>query len=138
MSRTLASILAATVDARLTCLKTGNDWADKHTGMLVYLVREFMPSGSGIDTGMEIDLAKSTGERLVFHTAFHHMDEHGSYAGWTEHTVTVRASLFLGLVITVSGRDQNDIKDYLADVFHTALDQLLIPDYENKTYKLAA
>lgn len=52
-----------------------------------------MPSGSGFDAGTRLDEDKTNDSRLVFTTAFHHMDEHGTYAGWTEHTVTVRASL---------------------------------------------
>jgi hypothetical protein len=80
-----------------------------------------MPAGLGIDSGTTIDIAASTGDKLVFNTAFHHMDEHGSYNGWTEHRVTVRASLISEIDITIGGRDQNDIKDHLHEALHQAL-----------------
>ena len=49
------------------------------------------------------------------------MNEHGFYAGWTKHMVTVRPSLAFGLDVRIGGRDRNAIKDYLAEVFLHAL-----------------
>jgi hypothetical protein len=65
----------------------------------------------------------STDEKLVFTTNFHHMDDNGSYVEWTGHTIVVRASLTSTIEIDVKGRNTNDIKDYLWDVFHHALTQ---------------
>lgn len=78
------------------------------------------PHGSGFDNGTMLDFDKSGGAKLVFTTAFHHMTEHGYYSGWTEHTVTVTPA-FDGFDLKISGRDRNDIKDYIADVFNTFL-----------------
>lgn len=83
------------------------------------IVKEYMPSGSGFDNGTTIDLDASREDRLVFNTAFHHMNEGGFYDGWTEHTVTVKPS-FWGTSIKVGGRDRNLIKDYIGDTFHHA------------------
>lgn len=117
--------LANLVQARANCLAHDDiaklEWAERHTDRLESLVREHMPSGSGFDNGTQIDLDSSTGEKLVFITAFHHMDAHGGYSGWTDHTVTVRASLMYGFDVKVSGRDRNQIKDYIGDAFHSAL-----------------
>lgn len=89
------------------------------------LVREYMPSGSGFDRGTVFVTAcvdAALKPVLRFTTYFHHMDEHGGYDGWTHHTVKVEAD-FDGLRITVTGSNRNDIKDYIADAFHTALTQ---------------
>lgn len=120
--QTLATRLASLVVAIQHCKRSGNEeWREKHETTLHQLVEDYMPSGSGIDNGTTILLDRCTDSSLVFATDFHHMDGNGMYDGWTNHVVTVRASLAFGLDIRVSGRNRNDIKDYLGDVFHTAL-----------------
>jgi len=119
--------LAQLVDARLRCMADDKplvrkDWGKKHEDRILALVKEHMPSGSGFDNGTKIDLDRSSGERLVFDTAFHHMDEHGGYAGWTEHTVTVTPSLAFGTRIKIGGKNRNDIKEHMHECFSTALD----------------
>jgi hypothetical protein len=121
MDTTLYAELATLVDARLRCIETGNSWAEKHTERLEWYARNMLPSGSGIDSGTTIDLDASTGDKIVLRTAYHHMDEHGGYNGWSEHTVTVRASLIHGITLTIGGRNRNQIKDYLYEVYDEAL-----------------
>lgn len=113
--------LATAVDALERCQKTGNDWAAVWENRIASAVREHMPSGSGFDNGTTLDVDASSGEKLVFQTAFHHMDEGGSYDGWTEHRVTVRPSLIHGFTLSISGRNRHDIKEYIADTFGAAL-----------------
>lgn len=111
--------LARTVQARLNCIKSGNsEWRDRHEEAIMEVMRDTAPRGSGIDNGTDIDLDASSGEKLVFTTSYHHMNDAGMYDGWTEHTVTVRASMQFGIDITVGGRNRNDIKEYLHDCFH--------------------
>lgn len=86
-------------------------------------LQSLLPSGGGFDNGTEIDLDKSTPEKIVLNTSFHHMNDAGSYVGWTEHVVTVRPSFVHGLDIHVSGRNRNGIKEYIAETFHFALTQ---------------
>lgn len=113
--------LASLVVARRNCIKSGNsEWEGRHEDEILSLVKDKMPSGSGIDTGTKIDLDASTGEKLVFNCSYHHMNEHGYYDGWTEHKVTVRPC-FSGIDITISGRNRNEIKDYLADCYYLSL-----------------
>lgn len=85
------------------------------------LVKNKFPSGAGFDAGTKLDLGRSTGEKLVFTTSFHHMDEHGGYDGWTEHTITVKPSMQFDFDLKVSGRDRNGIKDYIAEQFDYTL-----------------
>ncbi len=114
--------LARLVQARLNCIAKGNqEWFGKHEERIVELVKEQMPSGSGFDCGTTLIFERSTGDRLVFNTAFHHMNEHGSYDSWTDHCVTVKASLQFGFELTVGGQNRNDIKDYIGEQFQHAL-----------------
>lgn len=86
------------------------------------LVKERFPSGSGFDSGTQLDFAKCQhGKRLVFNTAFHHMDEHGGYDGWTAHEVWVTPSLQWGFDIRITGRDRNDIKTLIHESFEYIL-----------------
>ena len=106
------------------CRKANNlEWLGKHTDKLGELVREFMPHGSGFDNGVKFDEDKSTSERLIFHTSFHHMNEVGMYDGWTDHSVIVPPSLQFGFELRVTGRDRNDIKEYIAQAFELALSE---------------
>lgn len=121
MNYTVARDIASCVEAMYNCRRSGNEeWVRKHAFRITKLCHEYMPSGSGFDSGTELDFGKSHGDKLVFVTSFHHMTEHGYYDGWTEHTVTVRPA-FSGLSLVVGGRDRNDIKDYIAETFHHAL-----------------
>jgi hypothetical protein len=76
-----------------------------------------LPYGSGFDSGCSIDLEKSNGEKIVIKTAFHHMDENGYYDGWTEHTVIITSSLQYGFNVNVTGKNKNQIKNYIFEVF---------------------
>ena len=87
-----------------------------------YYVSEYLPSGSGFNSGSRLDTDKTTQEKLVFTTSFQHMDDQGYYTRWTEHTVTVTPSFF-GLNIKVSGRNHRDIKDYIAECFDHVLNE---------------
>lgn len=118
LTRRLASI----VGARARCLAKGDEnWASRHEQTALELVKRYMPSGSGVDAGTTLDFDASNEDRLVFATSFHHMDEHGSYDGWTEHKVIVTASLAFEFNVRITGRDRNEIKDYLAELFNHAL-----------------
>lgn len=87
---TIASRCALIVAARLNCIASDNtEWRDRHENEARNLVLMRLPSGSGSNNGTTLDFDASTGDKLVFHTSFHHMDDNGYYCSWTEHTVTV-------------------------------------------------
>lgn len=109
--------------ARENCERSGNiEWHARWTERIDAIL-DGAPSGSGFDNGTTL-LDWTTG-RVRFTTAFHHMSEHGYYDGWTEHTVTVTPT-FSGIAITVSGRDRNDIKDYIGQTFDAWLTELAV------------
>lgn len=119
----LVTQIASLVDARRTCIERKNtEWIEKHTDSLKAIEAK-LPSGSGWDSGTKIDLVKSTPERLVFFGSFHHMNDGGFYDGWTDHEIIVTPSLQFGFNVKVTGRDRNDIKEYLAGLFLEALGQ---------------
>jgi hypothetical protein len=125
MQKTVAQALASAIQARRNCINSGNaEWKDRHEETIEHLVKEHLPSGAGIDGGCTIDLDKSFADKLVIHTSFHHMHDSGMYDGWTEHTVTIRPA-FSGFRMSLSGRDRNGIKEYLADTFHHALSHMI-------------
>ena len=86
------------------------------------LVRDHMPSGSGVDMRTKIDLISCNEKRIVFNFSFHHMNENGLYDGWTEHTLIIKPS-FTDFDMSITGRNQNDIKEYFYDVYNEALNQ---------------
>ncbi len=122
-SQTLIRQIATLIAQRQNCIAAGNQtWLNVATDRLNAIAENRLPSGSGIDAGTAIDLDASTPEKIVFTTEFHHMNENGFYDGWTAHRITVRPA-FDGIAVAVSGRNRNDIKEYLADVFSGCLQE---------------
>lgn len=120
MARYLYSELASAVQARRNCAEHNNtEWFEKWTDYIESM-QSHLPHGSGFDCGTKIDLDASHAEKLVFTTSFHHMNDAGMYDGWTDHIVTVTPS-FSGFNLRVSGRNRNDIKEYIAEEFHNCL-----------------
>lgn len=105
--------------ARVQNIARGGDTkrADGIFNDLGLWVKRHGPSGSGIDMGTALS-ETSNPEKIVLGTHFHHMDAQGGYDGWTAHKVTVKASMLLGIDITVGGRNKNDIKEYLGAMYY--------------------
>jgi hypothetical protein len=109
--------IAMALTSMNNCTASGNqEWHDKHEETIEELVKNYMPSGSGFDNGTSFDWIKSSANKLVFHTAYHHMNENGCYDGWTDHTITVTPDLAMDINIKVSGSNRNNIKDYMYDI----------------------
>lgn len=118
----LCERLASAIGARQNCIAAHNlEWRDRHQSRIEALAQHELPRGSGVDSGCKVDLDRSTADRIVITTAFHHMDENGYYDGWTEHTITVKPSFIGRFSLKISGRDRNGIKEYLSDLFYHAL-----------------
>lgn len=109
-------LIARAIYARDMNLPCSPHWAEK----LDKLAREFLPSGAGFDSGTSID-PRSTCDKLILNTQFHHLDIHGSYSHWTSHAVIVRPCMVYGLNIQVKGRDSQDIKSHILEVFDCML-----------------
>ena len=125
MDKLIYQRISSLIDAYIRNIETGNtEWELKHKASIDALLEEF-PSGSGFDNGTKLDFQKSTPENLIFYTSFHHMNENGYYDGWTEHTITIKPSLQFGYRLVISGKDRNDIKEYIHETFSFALDKIL-------------
>lgn len=113
----LFSNLATRIAAYHTCVKLKNtEWAEKHFDEITDMCKH-LPSGSGIDSGVSLQLGESTEKRIVFKFSYHHMNEDGYYDGWTEHILIV-TPLFGDFSLVITGRDRNEVKDYLFDLFN--------------------
>lgn len=116
--KTVAEAIAARIEARLNCIARGNgEWKIRHERAVETLCYDHGPSGSGIDAGTKIDWDASRIDRIVLVTAFHHMDQHGVYKRWTDHTVVVTPSLARGFDLRITGENLHEIKDYLHEVY---------------------
>ena len=114
--------IAHTVTALKNCKASGNvAWLGKHADTIRNIEKNLLPSGSGFDAGTTIDLDRTNDQRITLTTSFHHMDEHGFYSGWTDHEIVVTPSFIGEIDLKIKGRNQNQIKDYIFDVFYTAL-----------------
>lgn len=128
MTKTIVRELASRIQARENCVKAKNDeWFEKHTAVIEDIGQE-LPSGSGFDSGTKVDLDRSTPDRIVLTTSYHHMNENGMYDGWTDHEVIITPSLQFGFNLRITGRNRNDIKEYMHEVFQAALDQPFKPE----------
>lgn len=115
--------IASRLVARENCAKSGNEeWYDKHQDVIDKIMAG-APSGSGIDSGTKFNEEKSNENKLVFETAFHHMNDGGMYDGWTEHQIIVTPSLTFGFELKITGKDRNQIKEYLYDVYSQWLNE---------------
>lgn len=118
-------LMASTLAALDNCFECGNvEWIERHTETLEGFDAN-LPSGSGFDSGSSLDLDRATPDRLVITTSFHHMDESGGYDGWSEHSVIVTPSLAHGFDVRVTGKNRNDIKEYIAEMFDAALGEVI-------------
>lgn len=127
--QTVVQRAASLILAIQNCQKPGfnghPDYPAKHVEALEELARDYLPSGSGFDSGCTFDIDASRADCLVIHTSFHHMDENGYYCGWSDHVIRVRAHLAFGSTVSVSGRNVRDIKDYIADTFDSAMSEIV-------------
>ena len=119
----LYELIARANQARISCKVAGNEFEHVHDEVILNLVNEHMPSGSGIDSGVVFSDTKSNTEHLVFNFGYHHMNENGFYTCWTNHVLHVTPSLVHGFDMRITGRDANGIKEYFYQVFEEALNQ---------------
>ncbi len=126
MTKKIYEEIAAITDARKRCIENNNiEWISKHEDRLKEIENNYLPYGSGIDNGCIIDLDKSTGEKIIINTSYHHMNDVGMYDGWTEHKVIIIASLIHGITIRITGSNRHDIKTYLYDLFYHSLYEVM-------------
>lgn len=76
MGKMVIECLASYVDAFHRSVKNGNDeWQGEWSDRINVITREALPSGSGIDNGCCVELYKSTVDKIVINTKFHHIEQ---------------------------------------------------------------
>ena len=127
MTQTLAYFLATNVDRYHHWINSNpiDPRVDESEDILKILCKNFLPHGSGVNIGCDVDLEHSRPNRIIITFAFHHMDEHGYYDGWTEHKCIIKPDLRFGIDIRITGRDRNHVKDYLYELFNHAITQTI-------------
>lgn len=109
------TIIARALD---TSLMTSDEMVrDQREAFINCVVEKVFPHGSGFDAGTQFNWKKSTPNKLVFDTSFHHMNDCGYYDGWTVHQVIITPSLSHGYDMCITGKNKRDIKDYIGDMF---------------------
>lgn len=120
--RLLYEELAGAIDARKACLREPrNEYGLEIHNSTIKTCLGLLPSGSGWDSGTDIDLDDSHANKLVLFGEFHHMDGQGFYDGWTDHVVIVTPSLTSDFTLRITGANRNDIKEHLYQTFDAAL-----------------
>lgn len=132
MKKPLYQEIAICLQAMINCEASGNtEWFDRHEERIEELCKNHMPRGSGFDSGTTLDMDRSNPDRLVFTSAYHHMDENGYYDGWSDPViVTVKPSLQFGIDIRITGirrKDRWSCTDYFYETFDHALRQEVEP-----------
>jgi len=128
--------LARSIHAKLNCIESGNDeWYDKHSMAIDHIQRNYLPSGSGIDSGCTINNEKY--EVLEIESSFHVMDEHGHYDGWVDFIVKVKPSLEFDYYLQITGNfgKHQDLKEYLYQIFDHALTETISDTEIKEIYK---
>ena len=125
MNQPLYKQIASSLQAYKTCIENHNsEWSIKHEERIESLVENYLPSGSGIDSGVQFDLDSSKPDKLVFTFAYHHMSE-GYYKKWTEHKLTVTPSLVHDFELKITGENYNDVKEYFYQIFNDAFSTIV-------------
>ena len=102
-------------------------WHQRASDRLQRAIDE-LPSGSGIDSGFELDLLKTNKDKIVISFGFHHMNQDGYYTEWSHHTMVITPD-WSGCDIRITGKNRNNIKDYLYEILGYALND----EYMSKT-----
>ena len=126
---TVASEIIFRLDTIRHCVKNGNrEWELNHYNDLKKICQRYLPHGSGIDNTIPECLHGlwliSNDKMIKISISFHHMNDGGYYDGWTDHIITVRP-MFTGIGVYISGKNRNDIKDYLSQLYYESLSLMI-------------
>ena len=126
--------IAQQVSRKLNILNGDNlaaNWSPEHRKTVladcdakIKALMDEAPHGSGFDGGIHLLEDDSTPNRLVFSCDFHHMNDSGYYDGWSDHTAIVTPDLAFGYSLRITGRNRNDIKEYIAEALGCWLNTL--------------
>jgi hypothetical protein len=108
-------------------------WFSEWRNRAEMLCHDMLPRGSGFDQGTTIEMDRSSPDRIILDTAFHHMNENGMYTHWTFHEVIITPSLGHGFSIEIlpkcsDGRDsvtEEGWNDFAIELMSSCLNDLV-------------
>jgi len=104
---------------------TNEYWLNRYEDELKRIMGT-MPHGSGLDTDCVLDIEKSNNTKLVFNQSYHVMKD-DYYTHWINFKVIITPNLGydfdVKLVGNFSQRNNQDIKEYILDVYSEALNR---------------
>jgi len=128
MNKKVYQALASAIGARIRCKKNGNDeWFPKWEDRINEIIANYLPQGSGIDSGNTINMEKSHSNKIVIESGYHCMDEYGGYDGWIDFSIIITPDLVTGFGAKITGRfsDRHNkyspVREYLYDIYISAL-----------------
>jgi len=124
MKTKLISRIYRTIQAKENCIKDNKqDWINNHEFSLYEMERNYLPHGSGIDSGCTID-REFKENRIVINVPYHLMDENGFYCGWQDFKIICKPSFDgIDMKITSNVKDKYFLKEYLYDLFDNCLNE---------------
>ena len=123
MKTKLIARIYRTLQARENCKKDNPEWYKNHSYYLDELEKNYLPHGSGIDSGctIEREFKKDT---VIINVPYHLMDENGFYCGWQDFKVICKPGFdSIDMRITSNRKDKFFLKDYLYDLFDNVLNE---------------
>lgn len=114
--------IARTLVAYKNCEKSNNkEWFEKHYETLKDLTFQYLPTGSGFDGQINVNIEDSTSEKIVIDYEFHHMDEYGSYSYWGNYRSVATPSFVFGLSLKTTGGKYTEDREYVDEVLYEHL-----------------
>ena len=107
--------------------KTVNEEYQKQLEDKLDILTNYLPSGSGFDDGSVVDVNKSNNNKIIIHSAYHHLDNNGFYDGWSNFSIIIKPDLMFGFTLTLIGNTtirkyfDCDFRNYVIDIFSDTL-----------------
>ena len=123
MKTKLITRIYRTLQAKENCKNNNPEWFKNHDYHLDELEKNYLPSGSGINSGCTID-RNFKENRIVINVPYHLMDENGFYCGWQDFKIICKPSFDgIDMKITSNVKDKYFLKEYLYDLFDNCLNE---------------
>jgi hypothetical protein len=133
--------IARALEARESCIKYRkeaveeknfnkyNELVDMWDRKIERIEEQFLPHGSGFDTGETINVDESSPDKIVIYGEFHVMNEVGIYDGYAGYKIVVVPSLAYGFDLKLVGSSYwpsrtsyVDLQDYIETIYQGILD----------------
>jgi len=118
--------IASVFNVYVNCKTSNNkEWEINHYNKIEKIIDTYLPSGSGINSGVSFNFDLSTSKKLIFTSSFHYMNNNGFYDGWIDFKIEIKPDLQFLYNMKIIGDFTKDkqLKDYLYDLFSECFNQ---------------